>query len=137
MSLLSASCLTLLLLDQWTKRAALTRLGSKGLPFGTFLQISCTLNSNRIYRRSFVRGGLAFVWCVSFSAVWLLRSRGVLFQSGLSLAGLGAALGGAAGNLIDILRRQAVIDFVDVGWWPVFNLADVGIVAGLILAFVA
>jgi signal peptidase II len=84
-----------------------------------------------------IRRGLVLLWCVSFSAALILRSKGVLFHSPGSLAGLGAALGGAAGNLIDIFRRHAVIDFMDVGWWPVFNLADVGIVAGLILAFVA
>jgi len=135
--LVAASCLALLLVDQWSKRAALTRLGREAISLGTFLQLSCTLNANRVYRRSLIRGGLALLWCISFAAALLLRSRGVLFHSGVSLAGLGAALGGAAGNLIDILRRHAVVDFVDVGWWPVFNLADVGIIAGLILAFVA
>jgi len=48
--------------------------------------------------------------------------------------GLGAALGGAASNLYDRLRRGAVIDFLDVGWWPVFNLADVAITLGTITA---
>jgi lipoprotein signal peptidase len=28
-----------------------------------------------------------------------------------------------------------VVDFIDLGWWPVFNLADIGIVGGLIAAF--
>jgi signal peptidase II len=45
------------------------------------------------------------------------------------------ALGGAAGNLRDILRRHYILDFIDLRWWPVFNLADVSIVAGLLLAF--
>jgi hypothetical protein len=34
-------------------------------------------------------------------------------------------------------RRHAVIDFVDVGWGPVFDLAGVGVIAALILAFAA
>jgi len=51
------------------------------------------------------------------------------------MAGVGAALGGAAGNLLDILRRRSVLDFIDLRWWPVFNIADVGIVAGLAVAF--
>ncbi len=50
------------------------------------------------------------------------------------MLGIGCALGGAAGNLLDILRRQHVVDFIDLGWWPVFNLADVAIVGGLLLA---
>jgi signal peptidase II len=45
--------------------------------------------------------------------------------------GLGLALGGAAGNVLDWIRRGAVVDFVDLGWWPVFNLADGGIVVGI------
>jgi signal peptidase II len=44
---------------------------------------------------------------------------------------LGLMLGGAAGNLVDRLRYDgAVLDFLDMPWWPAFNLADVFIVAG-------
>jgi signal peptidase II len=43
---------------------------------------------------------------------------------------LGAFTGGAAGNVIDRLRRGAVVDFVAIGPWPVFNLADAALVAG-------
>ena len=46
--------------------------------------------------------------------------------------GLGLALGGAGSNVLDQLRRGAVVDFLDLGWWPVFNLADAAIVAGVI-----
>lgn len=46
---------------------------------------------------------------------------------------LGLLLGGAVGNLIDRLRSGEVIDFIDVGWWPVFNLADSSIVLGITL----
>jgi signal peptidase II len=45
------------------------------------------------------------------------------------------AFGGAAGNLLDILRLRSIVDFIDLHWWPVFNLADVAIVAGLVVAF--
>ncbi|GAB0106352.1 signal peptidase II [Nocardia sp. JMUB6875] len=53
--------------------------------------------------------------------------------------GLGMVLGGALGNLIDRLFRAPgplqghVVDFVAVGWWPVFNVADSSIVCGAIL----
>ncbi len=53
--------------------------------------------------------------------------------------GLGLVLGGALGNLIDRLFRSPgplqghVVDFVSVGWWPVFNVADSSIVCGAIL----
>lgn len=48
-------------------------------------------------------------------------------------AGLGLVLGGAAGNLVDRLRFGQVIDFIDFGFWPIFNLADSAIVLGVSL----
>lgn len=47
--------------------------------------------------------------------------------------------GGAVGNLIDRVRVGAVIDYVDLHVWPVFNLADAAVTAGtlLLLAVVA
>ena len=56
--------------------------------------------------------------------------------------GLGLILGGAAGNLVDRLVRAPgvlhghVVDFVSVGWWPVFNVADSCLVAGVIVVAV-
>jgi signal peptidase II len=44
-------------------------------------------------------------------------------------------LSGAVGNLIDRLRFNAVIDFLDVHWyhyhWPAFNIADAAITIGV------
>ena len=58
-------------------------------------------------------------------------------SSHLVLIAFSLILGGAIGNLIDRIRLGAVVDFIDVGWWPVFNLADSSIVVGLcILAFI-
>lgn len=46
---------------------------------------------------------------------------------------IGLQLGGALGNLIDRLRTGAVVDFIDVGRWPIFNVADSSIVVGMAL----
>ncbi|MGB3933972.1 MAG: signal peptidase II [bacterium] len=43
----------------------------------------------------------------------------------------GLLLGGALGNLIDRIRFGYVIDFLDFRVWPVFNIADMGIVVGV------
>ncbi len=67
-------------------------------------------------------------------SITLLVHFGPLFQSHFAQVGVGAALGGATGNLYDILLRRAVIDFIDFGFWPVFNLADVAIVFGVAVA---
>jgi signal peptidase II len=45
--------------------------------------------------------------------------------------GLGLVLGGALGNLADRVRLGYVIDFIDLRWWPVFNVADSCIVMGV------
>lgn len=46
---------------------------------------------------------------------------------------LGLILGGTIGNLIDRLRFGGVTDFISVGWWPAFNIADSAIVVGAII----
>lgn len=46
---------------------------------------------------------------------------------------LGLLLGGAWGNMIDRVRIGHVTDFLDFGPWPVFNVADMSIVAGVII----
>ena len=46
---------------------------------------------------------------------------------------LGLQMGGAVGNLLDRVLLGHVIDFLDVGAWPVFNVADASIVTGLAL----
>jgi len=50
---------------------------------------------------------------------------------------LGLILGGASGNLCDRLRLGHVVDFLDayIGdhHWPAFNLADSGILVGVVL----
>jgi signal peptidase II len=49
-------------------------------------------------------------------------------------AGLGLLVGGAASNLADRLVRGGVVDFIALGRWPAFNLADAAMVAGALLA---
>jgi signal peptidase II len=61
----------------------------------------------------------------------------------LSIVALALVLAGAIGNLIDRLARSpgffrgAVVDFVKVGSWPTFNVADSAITIGAILLVVA
>lgn len=76
----------------------------------------------------------------TFAIIAILVSAGILVyyrrisRSHLTIRlALGLVLGGAVGNLIDRIRLGYVIDFIDLRWWPVFNLADSAIVIGVAL----
>ena len=79
---------------------------------------------------------LAVVAC---AVAVLLLVHGRRLASAGSLVEVSAALllGGALGNLIDRVRLGHVIDFVDVHFWPVFNVADMGITVGALLLVIA
>jgi signal peptidase II len=56
-----------------------------------------------------------------------------------AVLGYGLILGGAFGNVVDRLFRSkgwgrgAVVDMIDVGWWPIFNVADAALSIGVVL----
>lgn len=58
-------------------------------------------------------------------------------RHGAPSAPAGLILGGGAGNLIDRFARHPyrgsghVVDFIDLSFWPTFNIADVAIVTGV------
>ena len=52
-------------------------------------------------------------------------------------AALGLLIGGSLSNLVDRIRLHHVTDFIDVRWWPAFNLADSFIVVGVAILLVA
>ena len=50
---------------------------------------------------------------------------------------LGLLIGGSASNLIDRIRLGHVTDFIDLRFWPAFNLADSFIVLGVLVLLAA
>ncbi len=77
---------------------------------------------------------LLLLWaCACISIILLVQSE-IFSNNFAAQIALGAALGGALSNLLDRLVRGAIIDFIDIGFWPVFNLADVAIVLGAAFA---
>lgn len=65
---------------------------------------------------------------VIFILISLRRQQSLRIKIALALI-----LSGALSNLIDRLRLNAVIDFLDFRIWPVFNFADSAITIGAIL----
>jgi len=55
------------------------------------------------------------------------------YDNWLGKPALGLILGGTAGNLVDRLHQGYVTDFIEIGVWPTFNIADSAIVVGVIL----
>lgn len=76
-------------------------------------------------------GGLLLVTAVALVVIGYLFARNPT-RRGMWVA-VGLLAGGALGNLVDRIRAGVVTDFVHVGSWPDFNLADVAISAGVIL----
>ena len=121
-------------LDHWSKR--MTALHAKvAIVCGPLLQIRHVASTRLSYAGRAGRTLLVSLWLVAFASALILELSGTVFHSRSAAIGVGAALGGAAGNLLDVFRSGSVVDFIDVGWWPVFNIADVAIIAGLTLAF--
>jgi signal peptidase II len=72
-----------------------------------------------------------FTWLIALAAaagVWAEGSQSLSLGAAI---GLGLVLGGATSNLGDRVVRGAVADFIAVGAWPPFNLADAAMVAGI------
>ncbi|GAH59426.1 unnamed protein product [marine sediment metagenome] len=67
-----------------------------------------------------------------FYALFIYRLSPLL-DNRLSKIALGLVLGGTVGNLIDRLRFGGVTDFIKVGFWPAFNIADSALTVGVIL----
>jgi len=132
---MASSAGLLLLLDQWSKRIAQVHARDSCISWGPLLRIRYVANLQAIYSRQGARAGLVLVWGAAVVSAIALHGSGAWFQSSSALIGLGSALGGRRVNKMEILRRRGVGDFIDLTWWPVFNLADVAIVAGLTMAF--
>ncbi|MDP5109547.1 MAG: signal peptidase II [Ilumatobacteraceae bacterium] len=127
-------------LDQITKHWAVSSLND-----GRVIDVLGSLRFNLSFNRgmAFSQGtgmgpfiGVLGILVVLYLLIGMRKSS----VSGAVFVGLVA--GGAAGNIVDRLfrgeawLRGAVVDFIDLQWWPVFNIADAAIcIGGALLVF--
>jgi signal peptidase II len=102
--------------------------------------LSVTYSTNTGAAFGLFRGHSQLVFVAAALIIGLTLAWFIIFRKRDSLwtfIGLGLILGGALGNnLIDRVARGKVVDFIDLGWWPVFNVADIAIVSGVIIVLV-
>ncbi len=126
-----------LLVDQLTKHWALQELQTRNIDLFWSLRLNLVFNEGTAFSLGGGMGWLFGPLALAVSVVllrWAMRLRSL----GARLA-IGAIVGGALGNLLDRAFRAGdgflggrVVDFLDLQWWPVFNVADIGIVVGAI-----
>lgn len=122
----------ILVADRATKEIALRKLGFGRHGHGL---VCVTFTERPLLARGTSLRALLILWFAAVAcAVGALLYAPVLQQNVFVAAGVAAALAGASGNLVDRVIHGAVVDFIALGRWPVFNLADVAIVAGAAVA---
>ena len=137
--LLLALAGTVLALDQVTKAWALEALADGPIDLVGGIRLNLTYNT----AGAFGLGGtvVPFLALGALGLVIAMAASGGTRRPALAAA-LGLVLGGAVGNLADRLFRDpgllrgAVVDFVDLRFWPVFNLADAAITSGCVLLLI-
>jgi signal peptidase II len=131
-----------LLADQLTKWWALERLSDgRVIDVVWTLRFSLTFNTGASFGLGGDYGPL--IGAAALGIVGLLVWQGGAVSTRTGAVALGMILGGALGNLSDRAFRGdgffdgAVVDFIDVQWWPVFNVADSAVVVGAVLLVIA
>jgi signal peptidase II len=131
--LLLSAAVAVLVADQTTKFLALQRLPEHGSAPRFFL-LRRIWNNHGCGGSRVAPAVMLALWMAEVVALVVFVESGFLFTSAWAQIALGAALGGATGNLIDRIWRRGVVDFIDLRVWPVFNLADTAIVVGAMFA---
>jgi signal peptidase II len=128
-----------LLLDYFSKRfiegwLPLNESWSPSTELADYFQITHVSNSGAAFGIFPSGSGLFMVIAVVVSVAIILYNQSMPANSQLYRVALGLQLGGALGNFIGRLRLDGrVTDFLDFGPVPVFNVADMSIVVGVIM----
>jgi len=131
----AATALVVIGLDRWTKHLATERLYDSGLRsvpiLGEYIRLTYVENRGAAFgvlqeqTSFFILVGLVVI------SVIVASYRYIPEPSWFLNVCLGLQMGGAVGNLIDRILVGYVVDFVDLTFWPVFNIADSAICIGV------
>ncbi len=132
-----------LLLDQLSKSWAVRNVSGRDIDIVWTLRFNLAYNSGASF--SMGEGWGRWIAMVAVLIVGLLIWQGLTVRTRLAAVALAMIVGGALGNVIDRAFRAgnggflggSVVDFIDFQWWPVFNVADMGVVVGAILLVVS
>ena len=132
----AVAVLVVVALDQLTKQLALSALDDGPIELVGSLQLRLTTNDGAAF--SLGSGKTTWIALVAIGVSIVLTRFGLQAERRIVAVGWGTIVGGALGNVVDRLFREGdgflgghVIDFVDLGWWPVFNLADSALWVGI------
>lgn len=122
--------------DQLTKQLALTELDDGPIDLPGSFRLLLTFNDSAAF--SLGGGRTSWIAALALCVAVGLTVVGLRSDRRLTAVGWGIVVGGAAGNLVDRALRNGtgvlggrVVDFVDPGFWPVFNLADAALWVGI------
>jgi len=125
--------------DRWSKIAACAFLthGEPVTLIGAWVQLTLVFNAGGAF--GIMKGAHLFFIATSsiISSLIILSVIKYKVTRPRTLITLGLILGGALGNLIDRIAFGYVIDFIDLGVWPVFNVADSCVTIGTIVVGVS
>ncbi|MEO6990579.1 MAG: signal peptidase II [Candidatus Baltobacteraceae bacterium] len=128
-----------LALDQYTKRLVIDSFipGESRIVIPHALWLTYVQNRNGAFglfgSEAWFLVGMALV----VLAVFWYAFRDLAARSRLVRLAFGAIAGGALGNIVDRFHYSFVVDFLDLRWWPVFNVADSCISVGVVLLVIA
>ncbi len=116
-------------LTKWLVTSNMTR--SQSIPEEGFFRITYVWNTGSAFGLFTGHGEILTVVSVAAVALLLFFYRHAGQESLIVRMAIGLQLGGALGNIVDRFRLGHVTDFIDVGPWPIFNIADSSIVVGI------
>lgn len=122
------------LADWATKVLATVALDARSIDLGTVIALRLSHNSGVAFGMGDRLSGPVVIGLTA--AVTVVLAVAALRGAFASPAAAGLVLGGAVANLGDRILGGSVVDFIDVGWWPSFNLADAALTISCLLLVV-